>query len=187
MKNHEYQKDGTFVIDTPGYGDTKGVLRILANGFYHYRLYSKVQNMKFILCFDHAHVRNTCEKFIDTIMQWTSSFKNYFDSRKDIWKSCVFLFTKVDESEGGEVTTIKDLKDKLISIAKNLKTQFSEQAEQALREFIVHIVDEEKIFYIKRIKRGESTTNIDLLERIESKIKRWWSRKLVPEKNQVDM
>jgi hypothetical protein len=42
MSNPDYPKDETFVIDTPGYGDTKGVLRILANGFYHYRLYSKV-------------------------------------------------------------------------------------------------------------------------------------------------
>jgi hypothetical protein len=96
MSNPMYPKDETFVIDTPGYGDTKGILRILANGFYHYRLYSKVENMKFILCFDHAHVRNTCEKFIDTIIQWTSSFKNYFDNRKNIWSSCVFLFTKVE-------------------------------------------------------------------------------------------
>ena len=42
MSNPMYPKDGTYVSDTPGYGDTKGVLRILANGFYHYRLYSKV-------------------------------------------------------------------------------------------------------------------------------------------------
>lgn len=67
------------VIDTPGYGDTYGSLRILANGFYHYRLYSKVQNMKFILCFDHAHIRGTCEKFINTIVKFTASFKDYLD------------------------------------------------------------------------------------------------------------
>lgn len=112
------------VIDTPGYGDTYGVLRILANGFYHYRLYSKVQNMKFILCIDHSHIRGTCEKFLDTIMKFTSSFKNYLDQKQEIWKSCCFLFTKVDESEGDILT---DLKDKLKAIISTLKTQLSEE------------------------------------------------------------
>ena len=71
-----------YVIDTPGYGDTYGVLRILANGYYHYRLYSKVKNMKFILCFDIAHIKNTCQQFVDTIIQFTASFKDYLSIRK---------------------------------------------------------------------------------------------------------
>ena len=74
---NRYGKQSLHVIDTPGYGDTYGVLRILANGFYHYRLYSKVQNMKFILCFEQDHISGTCEKFIDTIVKFTSSFKDY--------------------------------------------------------------------------------------------------------------
>lgn len=77
LKTNKYQNSKTFVIDTPGYGDSYGVLRILANGYFHYRLYSKVKNMKFILCFDWAHISNTAEKFIDTIVQFTSYFKNY--------------------------------------------------------------------------------------------------------------
>jgi hypothetical protein len=47
------------LIDTPGYGDTYGVYRILSNGFYHYRLYSKVQNMKFLITFDTINLKNT--------------------------------------------------------------------------------------------------------------------------------
>jgi GTP-binding protein EngB required for normal cell division len=77
----KYGNISMHVIDTPGYGDTYGILRILANGFYHYRLYSKVQNMKFILCIDQSHIRGTCEKFLDTIMKFTSSFKNYLDQK----------------------------------------------------------------------------------------------------------
>jgi hypothetical protein len=41
LKNGKYIGSSTYVVDTPGYGDTYGVFRILANGFYHYRLYSK--------------------------------------------------------------------------------------------------------------------------------------------------
>lgn len=69
------------VIDTPGYGDTYGILRILANGFYHYRLYSKVQNMKFILCIDQRNIRGTCEKFIDMIVKFTLSSKDYLGQK----------------------------------------------------------------------------------------------------------
>lgn len=65
------------MIDTPGYGDSFGVYRILSNAFFHYRLYSKVQNMKFIITFDRNHLKNTAEAVIKTIQQFTHSFKNY--------------------------------------------------------------------------------------------------------------
>ncbi len=85
------------MIDTPGYGDTNGMLTILANGFYHYRLYSKVQNMKFIICFDAIQLQNTSIEFINTIKQWTSSFKDYLTVRRNIWKSVAFVITKVED------------------------------------------------------------------------------------------
>lgn len=47
------------LIDTPGYGDSYGVYRILSNAFYHFRLYSKVINMKFLITFDRNHLKNT--------------------------------------------------------------------------------------------------------------------------------
>jgi len=61
LKNGRYLGSSTYVVDTPGYGDTFGVFRILANGFYHYRLYSKAQNMKFIICVDKNHLSNTAK------------------------------------------------------------------------------------------------------------------------------
>ncbi len=91
-------KGKIYVIDTPGYADTKGILTILSNGYYHYRLYSKVQNMKFILCFDMIQLKNAGASFITTITEFTSSFKNYLDNRKEIWKSCAFSITKVNVS-----------------------------------------------------------------------------------------
>jgi hypothetical protein len=76
------KKQDYSLIDTPGYGDTNGILTIIANGYYHYRLYSKVKNIKFIVCFDAAQLQNTYADFIKTIMQWTSSFKDYLLVRK---------------------------------------------------------------------------------------------------------
>ena len=73
------------------------MLTILANGYYHYRLYSKVINMKFILCFDVIQLQNTCVEFIKTIEQWTSSFDGYLQVRKQIWRSVAFVITKVED------------------------------------------------------------------------------------------
>jgi hypothetical protein len=38
--------------------------------------------MKFILCFDAISLKNTGQAFIETIIQFTSSFKNYLGVRK---------------------------------------------------------------------------------------------------------
>lgn len=41
------------VIDAPGFSSNgDSILRLLSNAYSHYRLYSKTQNLKFILCFD---------------------------------------------------------------------------------------------------------------------------------------
>lgn len=37
--------------------------------------------MKFILCFDAIQLNNTAELFIDTIIQFTSYFKDYKEDR----------------------------------------------------------------------------------------------------------
>lgn len=85
------------LIDTPGYGDTYGVYRILSNGFYHYRLYSKVQNMKFLITFDTINLKNTAQSIIKTIQHFTNSFKYYKnkEQRDEIWSAAAFLITKV--------------------------------------------------------------------------------------------
>jgi len=106
LKNYKVNGEMACVVDTPGYGDTDGVLKILANGFFHYRLYSKIQNMKFIVCFDSISVKNTGKDAIDTIVQFTKSFKDYASMKEKIWNSCCFLFTKVDLNEDS-IETIK--------------------------------------------------------------------------------
>lgn len=52
------------LIDTPGYGDSNGIIKIIANGYYHYKLYSRIENMKFIICVDRADLNGTASKFI---------------------------------------------------------------------------------------------------------------------------
>jgi hypothetical protein len=147
------------VIDTPGYGDTYGVLRIFANGFYHYRLYSKVKNIKFILCFDYSNIQGTGQPFIQTIREFTASFKDYLDNPEEIWKSCCFLFTKTPDSEN-----IKDdIKKKLTSIVSTVKSQMNERELDVFKKFVSYIVEEDRIFNVKRYKNGETTNTTGML------------------------
>ncbi len=40
------------------------------------------------------------------------------------------------------------------------------------------MMDNKRIFYIKRIKNGEIASSGDLLEKINNKISHWWSREM---------
>lgn len=149
----------TWVIDTPGYGDTYGVLRIFANGFYHYRLYSKVKNIKFILCFDYSNIQGTGQPFIETIREFTASFKDYLDNPEEIWKSCCFLFTKTPDSEN-----IKDdIKKKLTSIVSTVISQMNQRELDVFKKFVSYIVEQDRIFNVKRYKNGETTNTTGML------------------------
>lgn len=68
-----------------------------------------------------------------------------------------------------------------------MKTQHEKDVEEALKELITFIINEDRIFYIKKIKRGDTASSGDLLEQIDNKITTWWSRKFDADKNTVDM
>ena len=123
LKHYKVNGETACVVDTPGYGDTYGVLKILANGFFHYRLYSKIQNMKFIVCFDTISLKNTGKDVVETIVNFTKSFKDYSDMKEKIWDSSCFLFTKVDLNED----SVENIKIKLQNLVNSLKTQIKPQ------------------------------------------------------------
>ena len=83
-------------MDLPGYNNTYGVLRTIANGYYHYRLYSKAKNMRFILIFEKNQLMGRTGKFIDTILQFSNSFVDLDYVKEHIWKCSCFLFTKCE-------------------------------------------------------------------------------------------
>lgn len=49
----QYEQNGEkiFLVDCPGYLDSFGCYRVINNRFFHYQVFSKVENMKFILTF----------------------------------------------------------------------------------------------------------------------------------------
>lgn len=83
----------------------------------------------------------------------------------------MFLINKVDESS----SNLKDIKSQISAIQKSMRLQRKQEEIDLIKEFIRYIVDEDRIFTIKKYKSGESATRADLLKAIDSKIT-WWSR-----------
>ena len=42
------------LIEGPGFGNSHGALGILSSGYAHMRIFQRVKNIKFFLCFDQA-------------------------------------------------------------------------------------------------------------------------------------
>jgi hypothetical protein len=65
------------LLDQPGYGDTYGFHRILSNGYFHYRSFSKTPKLKFILAFNKNEMKGTAKYFRETVTKFINSFVNY--------------------------------------------------------------------------------------------------------------
>jgi hypothetical protein len=48
-----------------------------------------------------------------------------------------------------------------------------------MRELIDFIINEDRLFYVKKIVEGETLVAGDLLDRIDAKVTDWWTRDLV--------
>ena len=87
------------LLDCPGYSDSKGSFLVITNAYFHYRVFSKVQNLKFILAIDANNLTGDYMKVVNTLEHFFKSFKlDKFDQIKDdVFASTVFIFTKIDE------------------------------------------------------------------------------------------
>ena len=56
-----------FLVDCPGYLDSFGCYRIISNRFFHYQVFSKDENAKFIITFKY-------NKLLDTAIEMKTTF-----------------------------------------------------------------------------------------------------------------
>lgn len=55
-----------YLVDCPGYLDSFGCYRIISNRFFHYQVFSKVENIKFIITFSYNDMLKTADKMLKT-------------------------------------------------------------------------------------------------------------------------
>ena len=62
------------LFDCPGYSDSFGFYRIMSNGYFHYRLFSKVQNIQFVVTFSFDDMKETAENLTKTFINFIEGF-----------------------------------------------------------------------------------------------------------------
>ncbi len=50
---------------------------VIANGYFHYRIFSKVKNLKFVITFDYKQFEGVFDKPKNTLIEFFMSFKNF--------------------------------------------------------------------------------------------------------------
>ena len=83
---------------------------IVTNGYFHYRIFSKVKNLKFILTFDGDQFKTgmTFDKATNTVLEFFNSFKDIASIKAQIFDATAFFFTKVQNQD--IVTLLKNMK-----------------------------------------------------------------------------
>jgi hypothetical protein len=84
------------ILDCPGDSDSKGCHMVIANGYFHYRIFSKVINLKFVITFDYKHMSGVFDKPKNTLIEFLTSFKNLKEIINNIINATAFVFTKLD-------------------------------------------------------------------------------------------
>ena len=62
------------LFDCPGYSDSYGCGRIISNGYFHYRLFSKIKKIKFVLVFSFDEMKGQAKDFTKTFQNFINGF-----------------------------------------------------------------------------------------------------------------
>lgn len=71
---------------------------VIANGYFHYRIFSKLKNLKFVITIDYSHMSGVYDKPVNTLFEFLMSFKNLDKIKKEIFEATSFVFTKLNKS-----------------------------------------------------------------------------------------
>jgi len=65
-----------YLIDCPGYLDTFGCFRVITNRYFHFQVFSKVENIKFIITLNYHDITRTAEGLRQTFKEFLKGFQN---------------------------------------------------------------------------------------------------------------
>lgn len=102
---------------------------IVTNGYFHYRIFSKVKNLKFVLTFDGDQFKTgmTFEKAANTILEFFNSFRDINKIKEVIFQATAFFFTKVQNQD-------------ILALLTSMKTAKFKTKGALIIELINHII-----------------------------------------------
>jgi hypothetical protein len=85
------------LIDCPGYIDTFGYYRIISNRFFHYQVFSKVKNTKFVITLTFSDLRKSADNVKETFREFLSGFSNLENIKQQIFDATSVVVTNVQK------------------------------------------------------------------------------------------
>lgn len=68
-----------YLIDCPGYLDTFGYFRVLTNRYFHFQIFSKVENIKFIITINFQDITRTAVGLKQTFSEFLGGFQDLYE------------------------------------------------------------------------------------------------------------
>lgn len=119
---------------------------VIANGYFHYRIFSKVRNLKFVITIDYAHMNGVYDKPVNTLFEFLMSFKKFDKIKKEIFEATSFVFTKLNKSAKSEMEIEGNIVSKLINL-RNCGSLNNSGFKDEMIELIDLVKDKKRYFY----------------------------------------
>ena len=135
------KKPKTVLFDCPGYGDTFGCYRVLSNGYFHYRVFSKVKNVKFIFTFPFGDLDGTASMVASAFKDFISGFDSFDKIKEEIIAATSFMVTKVPRNYDLAAVRRTVSSIELRTTNRRLNNNYLEFRDQMIRNnkiFILH-------------------------------------------------
>jgi hypothetical protein len=174
------------ILDCPGYSDSKGCHMVIANGYFHYRIFSKVKNLKFLITFDYSHMSGVYDKPTNTLVEFLLSFKNFGQIKDAVINATSFVFTKLDRQGYNDAVVAGNIEAKLIAL-RNCGNLTRTDYWRDLQELIDVIIASKRYYFFEKGKDNTPAPQENkLLQEIHEKTS-FWTRNLVEGDQEVDM
>ena len=134
------------ILDCPGYSDSKGCHLVIANGYFHYRIFSKVRNLKFVITIDYAHMSGVYDKPVNTLIEFLISLKNFSQIKNGVFEATSFVFTKLSRNAQSEEEIQGNIVSKLVNL-RNCGSLNNSEFRNEIRELIDLVIEKKRFFY----------------------------------------
>lgn len=174
----EFESNGQkiFLVDCPGYLDSFGCYRVINNRFFHYQVFSKVENIKFIITFTFNDMGKVAELMKKTFKQFLSGFKNINEIKDQLINATSVMITSVPKQ-----MDLKSVRERFLGtpgLTGDYKA-FYEELKKAL-------IQNNRVFMFHNAELGVvCNTQNTILDEINSNTQFW--KRNVNEKQEVDM
>jgi hypothetical protein len=175
------------ILDCPGYSDSKGCFMVIANGYFHYRIFSRVRNLKFVVTFDYRHFEGVFDKPKNTLVEFLMSFRDFPAISEQLVAATAFVFTKVARLGQSEETILGNIRAKLEAFSNCGSVSNTLEHRDAIRLLVAQVIANKRFFYFERAEEGRSAQqNNHLLQDIHE-CTQYWRREVGADGKDMDM